>query len=302
MTDANLAALQSGMRDATERGESEWGKILDNVQQHSLVYEHGLGRDNQMKLGTACTAFRYEDTNPGAFNADDHIARIIKQERQSMTTESVYASIDWAHNRSVTKLQFVRVLANFAPHFKHFLLQISARFRSAPIAKHRLRDGCRNIVQPVGTNAEQEVQTQGMARALVDFDQQMGIDPETNDNILKWVRGDGASHATMTRLQKYLSVTPDIYKSFRNLISTPETWHTKSTDLSACSSNHYGQAASKDPSSLSRSSNAANMKRPTDRKKCDFYPTSRSMTLIWEARVLDCWRYVFLQQHFQLYS
>ncbi|KAJ7918101.1 hypothetical protein B0H13DRAFT_1869735 [Mycena leptocephala] len=30
------------------------------------------------------------------------------------------------------------------------------------------------------------------------------------------------------------------------------------------------------------------MKRPSDLKKCEFYPTS----LIWEARVLDCWRLV----------
>ncbi|KAJ7229441.1 hypothetical protein C8J57DRAFT_1534414 [Mycena rebaudengoi] len=87
MTDASLVALQSSVRDATARGESEWGNFFDSVQQHSLVYEHGLGRDKQMMLGTACTTFRYEDTKPGGFNADDHIARIIKQERQSMTTE-----------------------------------------------------------------------------------------------------------------------------------------------------------------------------------------------------------------------
>lgn len=129
-----------------------------------------------------------------------------------------------------------------------------------------------------------------MARALLDFDQQSGIDPEKSSNILSWVRGDGASHATIMRLKKYMAVAPDIYKSFRNVISTPELWHTKSTDLNACAANHYGAAASKDPSSLSRSSNAANMKRPTDLKKCDFYPTSRSMAMIWEARVLDCWR------------
>ncbi|KAJ7886538.1 hypothetical protein B0H14DRAFT_3729305 [Mycena olivaceomarginata] len=84
----------------------------------------------------------------------------------------------------------------------------------------------------------------------------------------------------------------NIYASYRNAISTPETWHTKSTQLNSAATNHYGPAASPDPSSLSRSSNAANMKRPTDLKKCDFYPTSRSMTMIWEARVLDCWRLV----------
>jgi hypothetical protein len=86
--------------------------------------------------------------------------------------------------------------------------------------------------------------------------------------------------ATIMRLKKALATTPSIYHSFRNIISTPENWHTKATDLNSCASNHYGPAASKDPSSLSRSSNAANMKRPTDLKKCDFYPTSRSMTMI----------------------
>ncbi|KAJ7431690.1 hypothetical protein B0H11DRAFT_1848485 [Mycena galericulata] len=291
MSAASLETLQASVRDATARGESEWGKILDNVQQYSTVYEHGLGRENQLKVGTACTAFRFQDCKPGAFDANDHIARSIKQERQSMTTENVFASIDWSHNSSVTELHLVRVLAEFTPHLNPLTKEISARFREAPIVKHRLRANRKTPVQPLATNTEREVETQGMARALVDFDGQMGVEPEKSDNLLSWARGDGASHTTMQRLKKYLAVTPDIYKSF-NVISTPETWHTKATDLNACASNHYGPAASKDPSSLSRSSNAANMKRPTDLEKCDFYPTSRSMTLIWEARALDCWRHI----------
>ncbi|KAJ7791621.1 hypothetical protein B0H14DRAFT_2395473, partial [Mycena olivaceomarginata] len=119
------------------------------------------------------------------------------------------------------------------------------------------------------------------------------LEPEKSDNILSWVRGDGASHATVMHLKKILATSPDIYTSFRNVISTPETWHTKATDLNSCASNHCGPAASKDPSSLSHSSNATNMKHPTDLKKCDFYPMSRNFTMIWEARVLDCWQSVF---------
>ncbi|KAJ7503877.1 hypothetical protein B0H11DRAFT_1660298, partial [Mycena galericulata] len=142
---------------------------------------------------------------------------------------------------------------------------ISARFREAPIAKHRLQVS-KKVLQPLATNAEREVETQGMARAFLDFDQQMGVEPDKSDNILSWVRGDGASHATFMRLKKYLSTTENIYKSFRNVISTPETWHTNATDRNSCATNHYGPAASKDPSSLSRTSNAANMKRPTDLK------------------------------------
>ncbi|KAJ6545695.1 hypothetical protein B0H19DRAFT_1308385 [Mycena capillaripes] len=302
MSDASLAKLREEIRDATARGETEYGKIVDNVQQYATVYEHGLGRENQLKVGTACTAFKFDDCKPGAFNADDHISRVIKQERQTMTTESVYRSIDWQHIEDVTELHFLRVLADYDPHLNHMSTEISARFRTVH-AKHRLHPH-RKVLQPLPTNAEREVENKGMFNGLLDFEKAMGIEPDKCDNLLSWLRGDGASHATAMRLKRLLAVCPNIYNSLRNLISTPETWHTKSTDLNSCASNHYGRAASKDPSSLSRSSNAANMKRPTDLKKCDFYPTSRSMTMIWEARVLDCWRLVLgcksdLLSHFE---
>jgi hypothetical protein len=65
------------------------------------------------------------------------------------------------------------------------------------------------------------------------FDKQTGIEPDKHTNILSWVRGDGTSHATIMRLNKTLAATPNIYHSFRNVISTPETWHTKATDLNS---------------------------------------------------------------------
>ncbi|KAJ7016698.1 hypothetical protein C8F04DRAFT_1244801 [Mycena alexandri] len=288
MSAASLRTLQESVRDATARGESEWGKILDNVQQHSPVYEHGLGRENQLKVGTACTAFRYDDCEPGAFDAQDHIDRVLAEDRKNMTTESILKSIDWDHNDRITDLHFVRVLAEFSPHLSHLSAEISELFRTV-LAIYRIRV-TKKTVQNLSTNSEREMTSQGMQRGRGDFDKQMGIEPSKCDNLLDWIRGDGGSHATLMNLKKYLGVEPNIYESCRNVISTPETWHTKATDLNSCASNHYGPAASKDPSSLSRSSNATNMKRPTDLKKCDFYPTSRSMTMIWEARVLDCWR------------
>ncbi|KAJ7936184.1 hypothetical protein B0H13DRAFT_1589778, partial [Mycena leptocephala] len=156
---------------------------------------------------------------------------------------------------------------------------------------HRLHPH-KKVLQPLSTTGDREIENKGYQNACFEHDKQMGIEPEKCDNILSWSHGDGASHGAAKRLQKIQATTPNIYKSYRNVVSTPETWHTKSTNLNTCASNHYGPAASSDPSSLSRSSNAANMKRPSDLKKCDFYPTSRSMTMIWEARVLDCWRLV----------
>ncbi|KAJ7923991.1 hypothetical protein B0H13DRAFT_2399024 [Mycena leptocephala] len=269
MSATSLANLQHNVRDATARDESEYGKVLDNVQQFVPVYEHGLGRDNQLKVGIACTAFRYDNAKPGAFNAADHIARVIAAKRQDMTTETVFQSIDWSHIGGVTILHFVRVLAEFTPHLDYLRKEISDRFRTSH-ALHRIAVS-KKVLQPLATNAERELS-------------------DSESPVLGSRRRRFARHSYGTK--RILATLEDNYESMRNVISTPETWHTKATDLNSCASNHYGPAASKDPSSLSRSSNAANMKRPADLKKCDFYPTSRSMTLIWEARVLDCWRHV----------
>ncbi|KAF7358185.1 hypothetical protein MVEN_00867000 [Mycena venus] len=290
LTDASLNALKAKVRDATARGETEYGKISDNVQRYERVFEHGLGKENELKHGTACTAFGFDDCKPGAFRASDHIARVLKQERQTMTAESLYDSIDWDHMDNVTDLHFVRVLVDFSPRLNPLSSQVSARFRTA-LAKRRLEPRKKRL-QPLSTNSEQQMENKGYQAGFRDFDEQMGIEPEKCDDLLSWNRADGGGHGTLMRQKMIQVTTKDIYTSYRNAISTPETWHTKSTKLNSTASNHYGPAASPDPSSLSRSSNAANMKRPTDLKKCDFYPTSRSMAMIWEARVLDCWRLV----------
>ncbi|KAJ7871949.1 hypothetical protein B0H14DRAFT_2344903, partial [Mycena olivaceomarginata] len=107
LTNASLSALQEQVQDATARGEVEHGKISDNVQRYERVFEHGLGKENVLEHGTACTAFALEDCKPGAFHAADHIARVINQERQSMTVETIYSSIDWEHMDNITDLHFV---------------------------------------------------------------------------------------------------------------------------------------------------------------------------------------------------
>ncbi|KAJ7167104.1 hypothetical protein C8R46DRAFT_1163398 [Mycena filopes] len=301
VTDSDLARLRADVQAAMAQQEVIVGKVTDNIQRYDAVYEHGIGRVSELKVGTACTMFYFDDCKPRAFRAADHIERVIRQERQTMTTESVWNSIDWDHMDSVTELHFVRVFVAFIPQLNHFSTQVSTRFRTT-LAIRRLHPHKKKL-QPVGTNGDRQVENKGYQAGNLDFDQQGGVEPEKSDNLLSWNRGDGAAHATHMRLQKILATTPNIYKSYRNALSTPEIWHTKSTDLNSCAGNHYGPSASPDPSSLSRSSNATNMKRPTDLKKCDFYPTSRAMTLMWEAQVLDCWRLVLecdgdLLEHF----
>jgi hypothetical protein len=189
-----------------------------------------------------------------------------------MMIDSLHNDIDWVHIQNVMGLHWARVLVEYVPQLQHLQKELSVRFRSSPIAKHPMRVGRKTVVQPLGTNSEREVENQGMMRAILDFENQMGIGAESSDN-LSWIRGDGASFAAVGRIKKYLCPVADNFKSFRNRISTPEIWHTRATNLNTNADNHYGPAASADPSVLSKSASCTHMKCPTDTKDVNFYPT-----------------------------
>ncbi|KAJ7811727.1 hypothetical protein B0H14DRAFT_2378111, partial [Mycena olivaceomarginata] len=163
---------------------------------------------------------------------------------------------------------------------------ISANFRSDPVAKHRMRVGRpKTVFQPLRTNPECSTSRQGIERAVADFHMQMETDKIPR--LLRWIGGDSASNANVLALTKICAPLPD---KFNNIIATPEIWHTGATDLNSIPANHFGPATSSDPSSLSKCSNTAGLKRPSNVKSCDYYPTMRNLTLIWTAHVLDCWR------------
>ncbi|KAJ6532184.1 hypothetical protein DFH09DRAFT_933468 [Mycena vulgaris] len=286
MTIASLAELREDVRKALARGEMEHCLLLDNVQEYVPVYEQGIGRVSEMKVGTAGTGVGLQDCAPGAFNAAEYQRRVAKKERAKLTTDSLYDDLDWDHIHRVIPLHWTRVLTVYSPRFKHLTKQISAMFREAPIAKHRMRQGRTTPLQPLSTNSGREMSTPGMLRGVGDFKTQMGINAENQKGLLFWIRGDGGSYANLLRLTKYSAPIGN----FEDNISTPEIWHTGSTDLNSTSANHYGPATSSDPSSLSKCSNTAGLKRPSNIKSCDYYPTVRNLTLIWEAHVLDCWR------------
>jgi len=131
-----------------------------------------------------------------------------------MTVDTLMDDIDWNHSRNVQVLHWARVLINYIPELNFLSSEISARFHSSPIALHHMREGQKTVVHPLGTNAEREIETQGMAQALLDFNEQMGVGPEAANKVLSWVRGDGTSYATILQLQKYVCPILDNRKSF----------------------------------------------------------------------------------------
>lgn len=147
-----------------------------------------------------------------------------------------------------------------------------------------MRDGRKTWVQPLGSNCENEIATQGMHTALLDFEKQLGVKAESAEKLLQWVGGDGASFAAMGRVRDSLSVIPsNNLETCQNILPTTEIWHKRQTNLNAMASNHFGPAASNDPSSITQNAGLTGMKRPSDLQKCDFYPTAQAMTLSWET-------------------
>ncbi|KAJ6622557.1 hypothetical protein B0H10DRAFT_2214204 [Mycena sp. CBHHK59/15] len=288
------AELRASVAEGVAIGEMRWQYVLDNVQEWCRQRDMRLGRQDVLKVGCAATALLLEDCAPGAFNLQDHLDRVMKQERKEMTTESFCEDIDWDYIHELTALHWVRILVTFIPQLAYLRVEVAAAFDSPRMTKHRLRRNRRTVAQPLMTNAERETETAGMMRAMLDFEGQMGLDEQAMKDLMITPRGDGASIAAMWRIKKYLAAHPNHYKAFRNRVPPgPEIWHTRWTKLNAIASNCYGPSTSTDPSSLSKSATAAGAKRPTDLKKVDFFPTSRSMTLFFEARVLDCWRIFF---------
>ncbi|KAJ7743227.1 hypothetical protein DFH07DRAFT_869910 [Mycena maculata] len=288
MTKASLAELRVKVTESTTRGETDGCMILDNVQEHCPVYEQGIGRISQLKVGTAGTWVGLDDCAPGAFDAKPYYEKVALQERKNLTTDDLFDDINWPHLRLVIPLQWTRALVEFAPDLQPLLKEAHDMFRTN-LAIHRMREGRKTQCQPLGTNSERSTETQGMERAVADFDAQVGIDSTEPGTQLSWIRGDGASYAALLRLTKYCAPLG----KFKNKITTPEIWHTGATELNSTAANHYGPATSSDPSSLSKCSNIAGLKRPSNVKSCDYYPTVRNLTLIWTAHVLDCWRIYF---------
>jgi hypothetical protein len=288
MASSALAALQKSVACSDDL----WCVVIDNCQEYCLVREPTLGMKSVLKQGTAGSAIKLENCPPDAFNLPDYFDRVLMMERKKLTTTALWNDIDHASISMTIRLHWLRILIFYIPELEQYRPALMTAFEEPPIASRRIPPDRKTTVQPLGTNGEREVEIHGMDKALRDFDQQMMITKESveRDNKLQWYRGDGATHATITKLQRSHCTIPDDYSAHRFRISTPELWHARATVLNAISTNHFGHSTSQDPSSLSKSYSLLGLKIPADTSHCDFYTTVQNLKLIYTARVLDCWR------------
>lgn len=222
--------------------------------------------------------------------------RILRNERAELTVTKLFKDINWDHIRGVQSLHVFRALTSFVPSLQPLEKVISEAFRTK-FAIHRMREGRKTKVVPLSCNSEHKIETAGMLRALMDFFLQAGISPSHADSLITWVGGDGGSLLAIDTAKKYTATMYDPedeesdHKNLHNVMSTLGIWHTQATIQNSIAANHYGPPVTDDPSALSRSTTCAGFKRPTDFKDCsNYYPLSQSMTAIWEAQIIDCWR------------
>jgi hypothetical protein len=292
MTEAERRELEQSIALSEAQGEVNHCLVIDNVQRYNLVREPGLGMQSKMITGTAATAVKLEDCPTGAFNLQDQLSRILAAEKKQLTTQQLYEDLQFSSLDSVMAVHWLRILVEYIPELSSHLKDVMAAFEDPSIKSYRIPSNRKTKVQPLGTSGEKEVEHEGMARALRDFDSQLGKTKERGhaETLISWHRGDGASHAASCQLQEYNQPVLDNYDAHRHRLSTPEVWHARLTTLNAIATNHYGPSASLDPSSLSKSSSVLGVKIPGNTQNCDFYTTSRNMTIMYKARVIDIWR------------
>ncbi|KAE9394068.1 hypothetical protein BT96DRAFT_828278 [Gymnopus androsaceus JB14] len=302
MAETALSELQDKFQKSARVGILSHSTTIDNTQEHAVVHEFGMGRTNTTRTGCGGTAIGLHGVKQHTFCRSDYLERIIANERSQMTPQSLLNEVDWDRMRSVMALHTVHALINFSPSFDDYHSDLSKIFHSEPIAVHRMPEGRKTKVQPLGSNTENEMSTQGMKRAIIDFDAQKGLKAEDCSDLLDWYTGDGGSFKAMCNARQYgfLTVThqpEDIQEDYETLsgkLFTPEIWHTRSTMLNSLAANHFGPAVTADPSAISRSAAATGSYSPNQSfKNIKFYPCSRTLTLCWNAQVLNLWDIVF---------
>lgn len=248
-----------------------------------------IGRESQMNVGMAATVAEVLDYDANAFNLDDKLAHVAQNKRKDLTVDSLAAMVDYDHLNTVGSLHFLRTLVHYVPHLHKYKPDVAKLFREDG-AKLRVPVR-RTVVHPLGTVGKSETATVELRDGIEDFLEQMGV-TEASPPRLVFIGGDGMSFEKLLNLKYYLQFQSTPLRRFEVVEPFLEIWHTIWTNLSSIFETHWGSPYTKDPSRLGHSAFAIGQKTPSNLKKVDYYPASYEAYLIFDARVLDCWRYV----------
>ncbi|KDQ52935.1 hypothetical protein JAAARDRAFT_50112 [Jaapia argillacea MUCL 33604] len=232
---------------------------MDNVQRYVKAWQSGIGRACKMLKGMAATAVEIMDCNPIAWDLDDKLVWLRKQEQLT-----------------------VALLTELRKHVK--MLYKTRVKKRAPIE-------CRKTnVHPLATSKKDKNITTELKDALVDFLGQLGQKDGQYNKCLILVGGDGLMYEKIIQIKQYLQFHDDAFKTFDVVEPMLELWHTEWTDLSRIHETHWGDPLMKDPLLLGHSATAIGWKTPPNLSKVEYYPSIQLTYLVLDCRMLDCWR------------
>ncbi|TFY80848.1 hypothetical protein EWM64_g3165 [Hericium alpestre] len=266
--------------------------VIDNVQRYSKRWEPTMNQQSQMLKGMAGTAIKIDDVDPKAWDLDDKLERVARNERRAVTTEWFLSQIDGRHLEDVKVLQWIQTLVRYVPalsrHRKHINVLYATRVqKTAPTEVKKTE------VFPLAATEKDEGVTSELKEAIVEFLEQLG---QTEDKYIRrviLVGGDGLTYEKMLQIKKYLQFHPGEFQNLVILDPLLELWHTEWTDLCCIFQTHWHEDNSEDPASLGHSASKISFKAPSNLAKVDYYPSTRMAYTVLDARLLDCWRIHF---------
>lgn len=271
---------------------------LDNVQEYAKDREHRIGRANVMKIGVAGTAVELFDFDPQAVSLAAREALLRKNERTNLTIEKLTEMIDAAHIEEVLILQWVETLVIFVPQLSHLKPEIEELYRTPDYTKMRVPD-LKTILHPLGTSAKNETIMPELRDVTTDFLGQVGQTPDNYDKdyFMFW-GGDGLTFERSLKMPEYMQFQDDTFKQFKHIVPFLEIWHTEWTYLSLVFETNWGDSLTVDPSKLGHSATKIDQKAPNNLKKVDFYAGLYVTGLVFDVRMIDCFRYVISAESF----
>ncbi|KAF8965633.1 hypothetical protein BDZ97DRAFT_1658861 [Flammula alnicola] len=288
---------QSELKASVQAGKDKI-VVSDNVQVYARKRDRRIGRENKMITGLAGTAIEMQDYHPDALNLQDILQRQARQERRTLTADTILNDLDPTHLENVSVIQFLQALIGHVKQLSVYhqeLAEYAKILDKKPIPKTR----CSKIT-PLATNSADEMHIQGLKRGVLDFiSTQMGVTAETLNNRAVIMSGDGKTYAMFLLLKKICAAEEGDFESFRWLVPLLELWHTKWTDLSRDIRAHWG--STDDPSSLASIARIAECPTPSDLRKVDFYDGSYLVNLALDANLLNCWELYFKTDNLTAY-
>ncbi|THU93721.1 hypothetical protein K435DRAFT_799463 [Dendrothele bispora CBS 962.96] len=215
IADDSLSRLRLEVKGGHEKCTVLYRYVLDNIQQFLKVWEGGIGHENRLICGCAGTAIGMDDIAPGAFNLEDLFSRILRNDQSELTVKKIYNNIHWNHISAIQELHVLRVLLRFVPSLNSLEKQVTEYFRTT-YAIHRMCEGWKTKLVPLGTNSEHEIETEGMKCAIHDFLSQSDWQPEYSSKLIQKTIWE-TEVLDCWRLEIGLDHPEDIIRHFKNL-------------------------------------------------------------------------------------